>query len=113
MEMLVPLLRDRIDHLAVDVELQLVDRAVRDAHRAGTAPTREMAQDPLAPRALAEDVVEHLQSRLRAPRRVEQPMAERFSFVAVSEAEESARGERGVAQPAEAVVPVVISVTLF
>ena len=73
---------DRVDELAVDVELQLVDRGVADPHRRGVAVPAQVVELDLLVGTVAVDVVEHPQrsesvrprARSRPSRSDSQPM---------------------------------------
>ena len=96
----------RIDHLAVDVELELRSRGVADAHRRRARVTGQPWQHRLAEDALAGDAVQHGEV-LRPPgRRPQQPLAPCAGLVAIAGEQQRIERERGVAQPAEPVVPV-------
>ena len=79
--------------------------------RTGREPSKpaSTASVALLARVVAVHVVEDLQPRAGQPRRVQQPAGERFGLVAVAEGEQRAHGERGVAQPAVAIVPVEVA----
>ena len=67
---------------------------------------RQPVEDQLGQAALAGDPVHQLQLRRRAGRRPQQPLPERPRLVQVARLQQRVQGEGGVAQPAEAVVPV-------
>jgi hypothetical protein len=92
--------------LAVDVELALVVGAVADPHRPRATVALQVVERALGQAACAVDVVEHLEVRVGQPRRVQHPLEERVRLVAAAEVEEGLEGDRGVAWPAVAVVPV-------
>ena len=52
---------DRVDHLAVDVELELVGGAVADPHRAGASVALEVVEDDLLEVGAAVDAVHDLE----------------------------------------------------
>ena len=104
---------DRVDQLAVDVELELVDGAVADPHRPGVAVAAQVVELGLVG-DVAVDVVEHPQraevvgravlGRVRHP--VREPAHERRRLVGEAEPQQRVEAERGVADPHVAVVPV-------
>ena len=95
-----------VDHLAIDIELQLTVRVVADPHRARARVAVEMRQLALGEVRLAENVVEHLQLGPAQARRVQHPVQEGVRLFPIAQREERAQGERRVAQPAVAVVPI-------
>src|SRR5215211_4005462 len=95
-----------VDDLSVDVELELTLGVVADPHRARPREAFQMHQLPLGHPRLAEHVVEHLELRPGQARCVQQPAEEGLRLLPVAECEQGAQRERGVAQPAVAVVPV-------
>ncbi len=104
---------DRLEHLAVDVELPLLHRAVADPHRARAPVAGEVGELDLGEHPLAADPVEDLEvlgpPRARAP----EPVAERVRLVAEAEREQGDEGERAVADPGVAVVPVPLAARLL
>ena len=96
----------RIDHLAVHIELPLLHRQVADPDRPRLAVSRQVIQRALIRRLVAVDIVEHPQLGPGQAGRVQQPVDEGVGLVHVTQTGERANRERGVAQPAEAVVPV-------
>ena len=101
-----PSLMQRIHHLAVDVELELVDGRVAHAHRRGPLVARQPVQHHLGEPPLAGQAVHDLQLGGRPGDRPEQPVAPRAGLVAEAAEVERVERERRVAQPRVAVVPV-------
>ena len=104
---------DRSQDLAVNVELKLVVRSVSDADGLRALVAGEMIERRFVDAGLAEDVVENLQIRLGelALRRAASPRMRRLHFE--SAIVKRADGERSVAQPAVAVVPVAHAADFF
>ena len=96
----------RVEHLAVHVELELAVGGVADPHRRRSLVARQPADLVLAEAALAGGAVHDLQLRGIAGDRAQQPVAERARLVGVARAHQRVDRERRVAQPAVAVVPV-------
>ena len=99
-------LQHRVHQLAVDVELELVRGGVADPHGrralvAGQPRQLELGEPPL-PRRAVHDL--HLVGRPGDG--AQQPVAPRARLVHVAGVHERLQRERGVAHPAEAVVPV-------
>src|SRR5690606_26580045 len=99
------------EQLAVDVELELVVGAVSDAHR----PRRHVAVK-MVERALGEvlatvDAVHDLQLARPVALAIAfvQPFRESDRLAAIAEIDERRGGERGVAYPGVAVVPVALA----
>ena len=98
---------ERVEDLAVDVELEL--RARRRCRRGPAASPRSPSSHgelELGDPALAGDPVQRLRPVGRARDRAQQPVAPRARLVVVAGADEREERERRVAHPAEAVVPV-------
>ena len=95
--------------LAVHVELELVAGRVADPDRARPRVASQVGQLRLRRGRFAVDVVDDPQLRPGQARGVQQPADERLGLLPVPEAEEGPGGERRVAQPAEAVVPVQVA----
>ena len=99
--------RGRVQHLAVDVELALVGRAVADPDRAGAAVALQVGKLALAAVRVAVDAVEDLRPGAVVPLVGQpQPADEVERLVVVADRHQREEGKRAVAQPAEAVVPV-------
>ena len=97
---------DRLEHPAVDVELNLVAGPVADSHRLRAAVARQLRQLALARVLRAVEAVEHLEPRLGQARGVHQPPEEGVRLVVVAEPQHRVERPARVAQPGEAVVPV-------
>src|SRR5262249_11650150 len=95
---------DAVEEVAVDVELELVDRRVAGADRA-RAPVAGQVELRLADVVAAADAEERAQPRVPAPRRVHEPPEERVRLVAEAEAGERLEREARVAEPRVPVVP--------
>src|SRR5947208_1826051 len=64
---LLPVGEERVEELAVDVELHLVPGTVADAYRAGVAPATQVTELPLREVMLAPDAVHDLKRALASP----------------------------------------------
>ena len=97
---------DGIDQLAVDVELQLPRRSVADPHRRGALVAGQVRQLVLVEAPLATEAVHDLDVLRVAGHRPDNPVAPCGRLLDVAGSHERVERERGVAQPAEPVVPV-------
>ncbi|CAH0291805.1 hypothetical protein SRABI26_04254 [Arthrobacter sp. Bi26] len=95
-----------IEHLAPDIELQLAGRAVPGTHRGGVFIALQPRQFELRQPAFTVEAVHDLQIRRVPGDGPEQPVAPRAGLLRVARGQQRLQGEGGVAQPAEAVVPV-------
>ena len=102
----------RVEQLAVRVELHLAGRAVADPHRPRAAIALER-QRALGRVRAAVETIEHLQPRQRQSRRVHEPPEERRRLGGTTQLQQRLQGERGVANPAIAVVPVTLAADPF
>ena len=107
------LLIQRIHHFAVDVELQLRARGVADAHRPRAAIAREPRHLPFHQPALACQAVQRLDLCRRAGDAAPQPGAPGLRLLAIAGMHQREQRERGIAQPAIAVVPVALAAGQF
>ena len=96
----------RVEDLAVDVELELRARRVADADGPRPLVALEPRELELRDPPLSGEPVQRLRPVGRACDRAEQPVAPRARLVLVSGADQREEGERRVPDPAEAVVPV-------
>src|SRR5437868_4452734 len=95
----------RIDHFAVNVELQLIAGGVADAHGTRISIAGQMLETALARSNVTKDVIEDAQFRMCDPSCEQQPIEKAFGFVPVPEPEQRAHSERSITKPAVAVVP--------
>ncbi len=95
-----------VEHLAPHVELELLGRRVADAHGRRALVPGQPVDGELGDTTAAVDAVHDLQVGRVAGDRTQQPLAPRARLGHVAGAEQRLQRERGVAQPAEAVVPV-------
>ena len=102
-----------VEGLAVDVDLALAVRAVADAHRPAAAMAIEVVEHPLGELVLAPDAVDGLEAGQALADRAGEVVVEAARLGAVAEHREPIEGEAGVAQPAEAVVPVALAAELL
>ena len=100
---------ERRHHLAVDVELELAGGGVADAHGCRALVTREPVDLPLVEAALAGGPVHDLHLRGIAGDGPQQPVPPGHGLVVEAAAHQRLEGQRGVAQPAEPVVPVAVA----
>ena len=96
----------RVDDLAVDIELELIGGAVSDPYRLGALVAGQPRQLELDQASLPRDAVHHLDVLGIAGDRTQQPVPPRARFVDVARSQEGEESERRVAQPAVPVVPV-------
>ena len=101
---------DRVQQLAVDVELQLVVGAVADPHRTRAHVAVEVIEHLLGQVLLAVDAVHDLQAgvRLRCAVLGDEP-EEALRLLLEAQAQERVDRERRVAHPGVAVVPVALA----
>ena len=108
---------DAVQRLAVDVELELVGGAVADADRARAAVTGPVLQRLLLEVRGAVDPVHDVQRATLAAdllgHPVPQPAAELRRFLGEPQPQQRVDGERGIAHPGEAVVPVALPADLL
>ena len=105
--------QQRVHHLAVHVELELLRRGVADPHRLRSLVARQPVELQLGQPPLARAAVHDLDVARVAGDRAQQPVAPRARLVLEAAAEQRHQRERGVAQPAEAVVPVAHAAELL
>ena len=101
----------RVEQLAVDVELDLVPRAVADAHGRRVAPAAQVLQRALGQVVLAADPVHDLQRALAgaAAGGARHERDELLGLVRAGADVERLEREARVADPGEAVVPVALA----
>ena len=108
---------DGVDELAVDVELELVGGAVPDAHGGRAAVALPVVEDLLLEIGVAVDRVHDLErpglALVLLAEPVGQPAAERRGLLGEAEPQQRVEGERGVADPRVAVVPVAAAAELL
>src|SRR5262245_33457321 len=95
-----------VHHLAEDIELELLVRRVADAHRTRTFITRKPWELPFPEKTLTGKAIHDLCLRRTTGRSANQPIAPRRCFAIVASVHQREQCERGVAQPAIAIVPV-------
>ena len=106
-------LLEGIHQLAIDVELELLVRGVADAHRLGVGVARQPVDFPFGEPPLAAQAVHDLHLVGRARDGALQPVAPGRGLVVDAGVHHGEQGERGVAQPAQAVVPVALAAELL
>jgi hypothetical protein len=96
-----------VGELAVDVELELLGRPVADADGGRPLVSGQPVELFLGEAALARDSVHDPQVTRTAGSRTQQPVPEGQRLLGIAALHERAEGQHGVADPAEAVVPVL------
>ena len=107
---------DRVQRLAVDVELQLAGRAVADPHRARSPVALEMVEDLLVEVGRPVDAVHDLKRRRPFRGLLDpgvEPLQKRPRLVGEAQTEQRVHRERRVAYPGEPVVPVALAADLL
>ena len=99
---------DRVEHGAPHVVLDLVVRAVADPNRPRPLVARQVVERPLLEHVLAAHPVHHLELVLAAGH-VGDEVEEVVGLPVEAQRVEAPQGERRVAQPAVAVVPVALA----
>ncbi len=106
---------DRIEQLAVDIQLGLLKRAVSDANRPRAPVSLEVIQGLLLELLSPIDGVDGLKGTVRlellAP--LFQPAHEALRFAIKTQAHQAIKSKAGIANPAKAVVPVAHPADLF
>ena len=97
---------ERVEHLPVDVELELRRGGVPDAHRLRALVARQPVELVLVEAALAGEPVHDLHVGRVAGDGAQEPVAPPDRLVAVARAQHGEQRQGRVAEPAEAVVPV-------
>ena len=101
-----------VEQLTVCVELDLTGGAVADPYRARATIAIER-QCALGRVRTAVETIEHLQARKRQSGRVHEPPEEGRRLGVAAQLQQRLQGERGVANPAIAVVPVTFAADPF
>ena len=96
----------RVDQLAINIELQLLVRRIADPHRAAVVIAGQPRDLTFGQPALAGEAVHDLHLRGVPRRRAQQPFAPGARLAAIAGAEQRVERQRRVADPAEAVIPV-------
>jgi hypothetical protein len=102
-----------VGDLAVDVELYLQGGCIACAHGPGACIAREPIELPFRQVALARHTVHDLQLIGTARHGAQQPVLPVIGFFGVARVQQGQQRERGVAQPAEAIVPVAHAAQAF
>ena len=100
---------ERVHDLAVDVELHLTVRGVADAHGLRVLISRQPRDMPLAQETLPAQAVHDLNLVGAAGSGAQQPVPPFFGLLVIAGVHQREKGERGVAEPAVAIVPVANS----
>ena len=108
-----PRLVKRINQFAIDVELQLRMGGIADPHRQRALIAGQPVRFPFQQAPLAFDAVHDLHIFRRTRHRTQQPVMPGGSLAGVTGVHQRQQREGGVAQPAEAVVPVPGAAELF
>src|SRR6185437_1735870 len=104
---------ERVHELAVDIELQLGVRRVADADGAGTLIAGQPRYLPLRQPPLAGDGIHDLKLVGTAGNRAKEPITPCPRLVVIPCSHQRKQGQRSVANPAEAIVPVPGAADLF
>lgn len=99
-------LLERVHQLAIDVELELLVRGIADPHRLRSEIAGQPVDVPFRQPPLAENAIHDLHVRGTAGNGTLQPVAPGRRFFVEAGIHQGEQGERRVADPAEAVVPV-------
>src|SRR5256886_8681469 len=105
--------RHAVDYRAEDIQLALAGRPVADADRTGAVEAGEMLEVLLRQVRIAVDPVEDLHCEVMVVGAVPDPVDKVGGFLGEPGAEERGNAVGGVAQPAEAVVPVAIAARIL
>ena len=108
-----PGLVQRVEYLAVDVELELLGCGVSDPYRRRLLVAGQPVELSLIESTLARQAVHDLDIRRVAGDGAQKPLAPHLGFFAVAGLEHCKQRERCVAKPAEAVVPVAHASQVF
>src|SRR5580698_9770082 len=95
-----------VEHLAVDVELELSDRAVADTDRRRSFVTRQPRDLKFLEPSFARYAIENLQVVRGARDRPQEPLVPRLGLVENASANQRIKGESRVAEPAKSIVPI-------
>ena len=104
-----PRLMIGVHDLAEHVELQLGVRRIADAHRRGFLVAGQPVGVPFGEPPLAADAVHDLQLIRAAGDRAQQPFAPSLRFFVIAGMHGAEQRQRGVAQPAIAVIPIALA----
>ena len=102
-----------IDQLAIDVELQLRMRGITDPDRLRAFIAGQPVGFPLQQAALARDAIHDLHVGGRTRRGAQQPMVPGQCFFRIAGVHQDHERKGGVAQPAEAIVPIAAAAELL
>lgn len=102
-----------VEHLAVDIELTLLDGGVADTDGRGVAVPGQPRQLGLRQPPLTGQPVHDLQIVGGAYHRAQQPVPPGVGLVQIARGQQAVQGEAGVTQPAVAVVPVAYAAQLL
>src|SRR5919106_5047759 len=102
----------RVEYLAIGVQLGLFPGGVADAHRLAVAPSLEMRELAFAEIDLAPHAVHDLKRSIAmgmAPSGGHYPVDEISDFIGAASDPECFQGEAGIADPREPIVPVALT----
>ena len=102
-----------IHQFAEHIELKLGMRGVTDTHRLRPRVTRQPRHFPFGQPPLAADAIHDLQLIRTAGHGAQQPLAPSLSLLNVAGMHGAEQHERGVAQPAEAIIPIALATEPF
>ena len=95
-----------VEHFAVDVELELFDSGVADAHWARPFVTRQPGNLVLVEPTLARDAVHRLDVVRRTGDRAQKPLVPRLRLIEKACADQGEKRKRCVAKPTVPIIPV-------
>ena len=104
---------ERIEHLAVHVELELSGGRVADAHRLRALVAGQPVENDLEQPPFATDAVHDLERRRITRGRPKQPDPPGASLLEIARVEEGQQRQRRITEPAVAVVPVPLAADLL
>ena len=102
-----------IGQFAINIELQLLRRAIADAHRTRILVAGQMRQLDFVQPLVAHHAVHGLKLLGRAGDHPHQPMLPDIGFLGIAGIEKGQQRESGVPQPAIAIIPVAGAADLF
>ena len=100
---------DRVEHGPEHIVLALIERAIADPHRARALVALEMVEGRLAEILLTLDPIHDLQRAILVALHVCDVLDKVVGLPVQAQGVQCPQGERGVAHPAEAVVPVALA----
>ena len=102
-----------VEHFAIDVELELLDRPVADLDRSRAFVARQPGNFIFLKPSLARDAVDNLQVVWRASHCAQEPFVPRLRLVEKASPDQRIKGERRVPKPAVSIIPIARAAQLF